>query len=59
LAFDCTRRHVFFGPLLAGAIPIAGAKTAMQAEQNAGALGWRLSDDEVALLDDYSERVSK
>jgi hypothetical protein len=24
LAFDCTRRHFFFGPLLAGAIPIAG-----------------------------------
>jgi hypothetical protein len=24
LAFDCTRRHFFFGPLLAGAIPVAG-----------------------------------
>jgi len=24
VAFDCTRRHFFFGPLLAGAIPIAG-----------------------------------
>jgi hypothetical protein len=24
LAYDCTRRHFFFGPLLAGAIPIAG-----------------------------------
>jgi hypothetical protein len=24
VAYDCTRRHFFFGPLLAGAIPIAG-----------------------------------
>ena len=38
-----------------GAVPIPGAKNAAQAEQNAGALGWRLSDDDVRLLD----RVSK
>ena len=38
-----------------GAIPIPGAKTREQAEQNAGALGWRLSADEVETLD----RVSK
>jgi aryl-alcohol dehydrogenase-like predicted oxidoreductase len=31
-------------------IPIAGAKTADQVRQNAGALGWQLSDDEVAEL---------
>lgn len=24
MAFDCTRRHFFFGPLLAGAVPLAG-----------------------------------
>ncbi|MDR3576316.1 MAG: aldo/keto reductase [Anaerolineaceae bacterium] len=42
-----------------GAVPIAGAKTSEQAEQNAGAIGWRLTDDEVALLDDYSDRVTK
>ncbi|HUJ20182.1 MAG TPA: Gfo/Idh/MocA family oxidoreductase [Bryobacteraceae bacterium] len=24
MAYDCTRRHFFFGPLLAGAVPIAG-----------------------------------
>jgi len=24
VAFECTRRHFFFGPLLAGAIPVAG-----------------------------------
>lgn len=34
-----------------GAVPIPGAKNAAQAEQNAGALGWRLDADEVAALD--------
>jgi len=38
-----------------GAVPIPGAKNRAQAEQNAGALGWRLSSDEVAALD----RVAK
>ena len=38
-----------------GAVPIPGAKNAAQAEQNAGALGWRLTADEVAALD----RVAK
>jgi aryl-alcohol dehydrogenase-like predicted oxidoreductase len=38
-----------------GALPIPGAKNAAQAEQNAGALGWRLAPDEVAALD----RVAK
>jgi aryl-alcohol dehydrogenase-like predicted oxidoreductase len=38
-----------------GAIPIPGAKTKAQAEQNAGALGWRLSDDEVRALDAVSK----
>ncbi len=32
-------------------IPIAGAKTATQVKQNAGALGWDLSEDEVAQLE--------
>lgn len=32
-------------------IPIAGAKTATQVKQNAGALGWNLSDDEVERLE--------
>ena len=35
----------------AGALPIPGAKNAGQATQNAGALGWSLSDDETAELD--------
>ena len=38
-----------------GAVPIPGAKNAAQAEQNAGALGWRLTPDEIAALD----RVAK
>lgn len=32
-------------------VAIAGAKTAAQVRQNAGALGWRLSDEEIAQLD--------
>lgn len=37
-----------------GVIPIPGAKNAEQAKQNAGALGWSLSDDEVAYLEQLS-----
>jgi len=35
-------------------IPIAGVKTAEQVRQNAGALGWRLSDLEVTQLEEVS-----
>ncbi len=38
-----------------GALPIPGAKNADQALQNAGALGWELTDDEVARLDEASD----
>jgi len=38
-----------------GALPIPGAKNATQAEQNAGALGWRLTEEEIAALDEVSE----
>ena len=34
-----------------GAIPIPGAKTRHQAEENAGALGWSLDGDDIARLD--------
>jgi aryl-alcohol dehydrogenase-like predicted oxidoreductase len=34
-----------------GTVPIPGAKNAQQASANAGALGWRLGDEEVAALD--------
>jgi len=40
-----------------GALPIPGAKSASHAGSHAGALGWRLSDEEVALLDETSARV--
>jgi diketogulonate reductase-like aldo/keto reductase len=40
-----------------GAFPIPGAKTTVQAEQNAGATGWRLTDDEVTRLDEASEKM--
>jgi aryl-alcohol dehydrogenase-like predicted oxidoreductase len=36
------------------AVPIPGAKSAVQARENAGALGWRLSVDEVDRLDRLS-----
>jgi aryl-alcohol dehydrogenase-like predicted oxidoreductase len=34
-----------------GAVPIPGAKNRAQAEENAGALGWRMTDDELGRLD--------
>ncbi|HET9869637.1 MAG TPA: aldo/keto reductase [bacterium] len=37
-----------------GALPIPGAKTAAQARENLGALGWRLSPDQMARLDEAS-----
>ncbi len=40
-----------------GALPIPGAKNADQALQNAGALGWQLTDEEVAKLDAASDEV--
>lgn len=40
-----------------GALPIPGVKTVNQAAQNLGALAWSLSDDEMALLDQMSDKV--
>ncbi len=42
-----------------GAIPIPGVKTLSQAEQDAGALNWRLSEEEVLRLDEVSDQVEK
>ncbi len=42
-----------------GALPIPGAKTASQAAQNVGAVGWRLTAEEVAALDEASNKVGK
>jgi aryl-alcohol dehydrogenase-like predicted oxidoreductase len=41
-----------------GAVPIPGAKNARQAGENAGALGWRLDEAEVAALDAESEKAA-
>jgi diketogulonate reductase-like aldo/keto reductase len=49
---DRTPAQVALNWLIAqGVIPIPGAKTAQQAKQNAGALGWSLSEEEVAQLE--------
>ncbi|MBT3315108.1 MAG: aldo/keto reductase [Anaerolineae bacterium] len=42
-----------------GTMPIPGAKNAKQAEANAGALGWQLTEDQVAALDETSEEFTK
>jgi len=34
-----------------GAVPLPGASSALQVHENAGALGWRLSDEDVSELD--------
>jgi len=40
-----------------GTLPIPGAKTAEQAQENAGALGWKLTGEEVAKLDEASRAI--
>ena len=40
-----------------GAVPIPGAKTIDQIEQNAGALGWQLTGEEIEQLDHTSTQV--
>ena len=39
-----------------GAVPIPGAKSLQQAQENAGALGWHLSESELSALDQASDR---
>jgi aryl-alcohol dehydrogenase-like predicted oxidoreductase len=41
--------------LCKGGLPIPGAKNAAQVKENIGALGWRLTDQEVAFLDEVSK----
>jgi aryl-alcohol dehydrogenase-like predicted oxidoreductase len=43
--------------LCKGAVPIVGAKNARQARENVGALGWELSESEIAQLDETSLRT--
>jgi aryl-alcohol dehydrogenase-like predicted oxidoreductase len=40
-----------------GALPIPGAKNLQQAEQNAGGAGWRLTEEEVAKLDEATDHI--
>jgi aryl-alcohol dehydrogenase-like predicted oxidoreductase len=40
-----------------GAVPIPGARNPKQAEENASALGWQLTADEVIRLDNISDQV--
>jgi aryl-alcohol dehydrogenase-like predicted oxidoreductase len=42
-----------------GSLPIPGAKNARQAAENCGAIGWRLSEKEINLLDELSDKVSQ
>ena len=42
-----------------GAVPIPGAKNLQQAQDNFGALGWKLSIEEVEMLDLASEKVKR
>jgi len=42
-----------------GTLPIPGAKNAKQAEENAGALGWKLTEEEVERLDEASDAIQK
>ena len=40
-----------------GTLPIPGAKNVKQAQENAGALGWKLTEEEVARLDELSDKI--
>lgn len=54
-AHDRTPSQVALNWLIGkGSIPIPGAKNRKQAEENAGALGWSLTPDEVSALDDVA-----
>ncbi len=42
-----------------GTVPIPGAKTLSQAQDNTGALGWRLTADEISALDQASDELQR
>ena len=42
-----------------GTLPIPGAKNVRQAEMNAGAAGWRLSEEQIHALDVASDPFTK
>jgi aryl-alcohol dehydrogenase-like predicted oxidoreductase len=41
-----------------GGLPIPGAKTAAQAQQNIGAIGWRLTPEEIKALEAASDKIT-
>jgi aryl-alcohol dehydrogenase-like predicted oxidoreductase len=41
-----------------GGLPIPGAKTAAQAQQNLGAIGWRLTPEEIKALEAASDKIT-
>jgi aryl-alcohol dehydrogenase-like predicted oxidoreductase len=41
-----------------GALPIPGGKNVTQIEQNLGGMGWHLEENEMALLDDLTDRLA-
>jgi pyridoxine 4-dehydrogenase len=43
----------------AGTVPIPGAKSLEQVKENLGALGWRLTPDEVAALNAAADAVPR
>lgn len=42
-----------------GTVPIVGVKTLAQARENLGALGWRLSQEEIEGLDEAAAKIKK
>ena len=42
-----------------GTLPIPGAKNQLQAQENAGALGWKLTEEEMAKLDELTDVIHK
>jgi aryl-alcohol dehydrogenase-like predicted oxidoreductase len=42
-----------------GTVPIPGVKNVRQLQDNLGALGWRLTDDEVAALESAADRANR
>ncbi len=45
--------------MMKGTIPIPGARRLAHLEENAGALGWKLRDDEIEALDGAADRVAR
>jgi diketogulonate reductase-like aldo/keto reductase len=49
----CIEQSSYWFYIFIGVIPLGGARDAKQAEQNAGALGWRLTNEEIKELESH------